>query len=575
MRRSPLTAFVLACAALFVGGCAGAGGAADGTSDRASRPAAAPAAVKVATFPGFARLVPSVSVEGAPSTIELQAARGEREAAQLVAWAVRGTPRVGLSRTSLIGAGGRRIAEKHVRVSIEQPMLVERGSPAGRSGEFYEPLLPAARRAVVLGSEARLAIWVDVEVPLKAAPGTYSGSVEVRRADADGILEEGDDGLLARVPLSLRVRGATIPKRPTLDSSIGVDASQLLRFEPEVQAGSAELRALMQEAGDTLADARLSIADVGTLPPGTLASHGGLAGDEEYLERMFGQRGAASARIPFYMDYPFADPLGRDRPAAVAYLRAAARWLRSRGLLDRAYVYAIDEPDRSRGGEVRELWELVREADPELRLLVTRESTAPELRGSVDIWAPNISARTFRVADVVRERRAGRDTWWYPSVTTWQPQPSLFVDDVRPSPRALGWLAWRYGVRGLLYWSATHWHEVNDPWKDSATYRETDAVGNGDGVLLYPGSRVGLRGRLLPGVRLLQLRDGIEDHDLLTLASCAATPAERMRLDSAARAAAPSMTLVAPTQQQVEALREAAFSVLERAGVPDPCRAGA
>ncbi|MCW2971865.1 MAG: uncharacterized protein JWN72_138 [Thermoleophilia bacterium] len=540
--------------------------------DSGGAPHGVAATVRTTTFTSLARLTPTVDpATGTPAPI-LTAARGEREGFQLVAWADRGSPRVVLVTRALIGPDGSRIPARRVRAMVEQPVTVERGSPAGRRGQYLDALIPAARRDVVLGPDQRLIAWIDVEVPVGTAPGTYRGAVELRTSTKSGRHATGAEGLLASVPVELVVRTTTLPDRPTLASSIGVDASQLIRFEG-VEAGSPELRTTMDRYARVLAEARLSIADVDALPPTGVAGASGSAADADHLRRVFERRGVASVRIPFYMTYPFDDPLGADRPRALAYLRGAAKWARANGLFDRAYVYAIDEPDTARAGEVRELHELVHEADPKLRLLVTRERSAKEFAGVVDIWTPNISAGRFRVADVVAARRAGQSTWWYPSITTWQPQPSMFIDDVRPAPRALGWLAWRYGVEGLLYWSATHWHDVDDPYRDPATYRETDVVGNGDGVLLYPGAPVGHPGTPSRSVRLLQLRDGIEDHDLLTLAACNGTAAQRVRLTRMATVVAPSMTSIAPTDANVGALRELGFDVLEsaaKAGRYDP-----
>ncbi|MBC7460912.1 MAG: DUF4091 domain-containing protein [Thermoleophilia bacterium] len=555
-----VASFLIGCvAALLAAGCS--------TSENATKggaPHGVAATVRTTTFTSLARLTPTVDVATGIAAPTLIAARGEREGFQLVAWADRGSPRVVLVTRALTGPNGARIAARRVHAMVEQPVTVERGSPAGRRGQYVDALIPAAHRDVVLGPDQRLLAWIDVEVPVGTAPGTYRGAVELRSSTKSGRHATGAEGLLARVPVTLVVRAATLPDRPTLASSIGVDASQLIRFEG-VKAGSKELRSTVDRYARVLAEARLSIADVDALPPTGVAGASGPPADGAYLRRVFDRRGVASVRIPFYMTYPFGDPLGADRPRALAYLRGAAAWARANDLLDRAYVYAIDEPDTARVGEVRELHELVHEADPKLRLLVTRERSAKEFAGVVDIWTPNISAGRFRVADVVAAKRAGQSTWWYPSITTWQPQPSMFIDDVRPAPRALGWLSWRYGVEGLLYWSATHWHDVEDPYRDPATYRETDVVGNGDGVLLYPGAPVGQRGVPSRSVRLLELRDGIEDHDLLTLAACHGTAAERLRLTRIAAVVAPSMTSIAPTDAQVAALRDAAFDTLDRA----------
>ncbi len=533
-----------------------------------------PAAVDYVTLPSIVRLTPHVDVAqpDASDAIELDAARGEREGGQLVAWAKAGEPRVVLETSALRGPSSVEIAATHVHPYIEHAMTVERGSPGGRPGTYMDPLIPARKRDVVLGDSQRLLAWIDVTVPLDTKPGQYTGHVLIRESDEHGKpIADDESSELARIPIRVRVHAATIPKTPTLGSYVGLDQSQLVRFE-NVPAGSTKLRDVTERYVNALADARLSVGDVGALPPGALAGHHGLPGDDDYLERVFGQRGVASVRIPLYETYPFKDPLGADRAQTVRYLRRAAAWARSHGWADRMYVFMFDEPDDSEAGDVRELHELMREADPQLRQLVTREGSARSpFQGSVDIWAPNINPQRFRETDVSRERARGKDTWWYPSITTTAPYPTLFIDELRPTPRALGWLAWQRGVRGFLYWSATHWHEVDDPFEDPSTYNETNISGNGDGVLLYPGGAIGLPGTPIPSVRLLQLRDGIEDHDLLADATCAATSTQRARIRRAVAAAAPAIDRIDPTAAQVQALRQSTFAVLDRAPVDANC----
>ncbi|MCW2923702.1 MAG: uncharacterized protein JWM98_1106, partial [Thermoleophilia bacterium] len=452
-------AVVAAATALLAASCGGGSSAGGGGPKEDVH--AAPATLHARTFSSIRRLTPLVREDDheGGETIDLEAARGELEGGQLAVWAKRGQPRVVLESSALRSSDGASVPADHVHVYLERAMVVEHGSPAGRSGTYVDPLVPAAGRDVVVDGARPLLAWVDVDVPVGLAPDTYVGVVRVRRATKAGRRSGGDAGILARVPVRVSVRGAVIPRVPTLASHVGLDASQVVRFEG-VEGGSVELRDTIERYAGLLADSRLSAGDVGALPTGAPTGHAGLAGDQEYLRRVFSRRGVASVRIPFYLDYPFPDPLGQDRPRAVAYLRSAARWARSNGWADRAYVFAIDEPDEADAGAVRELHELVHEADPALRLLVTREASARAFAGSVDIWAPNVSASRFHPEDVARERAAGRDTWWYPSITTWQPYPDLFVDELRPTPRALGWLAWQRDVRGIMYWTATHWQEV-------------------------------------------------------------------------------------------------------------------
>ena len=562
--RAAAASLLVAVAGLVVVGC----GRPDGSDER--RVELAPATVDHVVLPSIVRVTPSMDLDrdDASAAIELAAASGEHEAAQVAILAPTGAPRVVVEPTKLVNGPGR----IDVTAYLEHELVVERGSPAGRAGTYVDPLIPARGRAVELSSDRPTFAWIDYDVPRSATPGIYTGQVRIRRADADGVPIAGEDAILDTIDVAVTVHHAGIPDQPTLDSHIGFDQSQLVRFE-DVQGGTVQLRELTDRYAQLLADARLSIGDVGALPPGALAGHRGLPGDGDYLLEVFDRRGMASVRIPLYLDYPFKDPLGRDRAAVVQYLRRSMAWARRNGLADRAYVFVFDEPDVSEAGDIRELHELIRQADPTLRQLVTRESTVRELQGSVDIWAPNINPTRFRQADVDREHRRGRETWWYPSITTWAPYPTLFIDELRPTPRALGWLAWQHDIDGFLYWSATHWHEVDDPYEDPATYNETDVDGNGDGVLVYPGAPVGLPGTPVPSVRLLQLRDGIEDHDLLTLADCNASPAERRRLRAAVRAAAPALDRITPTIEQVKALRSAAFSVLDPLTYPTRCSA--
>ena len=566
IRRRLVAASVLLALVAAASGCARGGAAGRATPAPAS-------GVQVAVFSSLARLTPTVDVIDTPTSIELQVARGEHESAQVVVWPTAGESRVVVETGALQGPRGEQLPASAVHAYLEQPMLVEHGSPGGRAGTYVDPLLPASGRTARLTPNARLFVWVDVSVPLGTLEGAYDGAVLVRRADKHGTPLGGSSGILATIPVQVHVRSATLPAVPTLGSHIGVDASQIERFE-QVGSGATKLRDVVDNYAALLADARLSIGDVGVLPPGSMPGAAANPGDAAFLEEVFGRRGVASVRLPFYLDYPFADPLGADRAAAVAFLRRSAAWARAQGWGDRMFVFAIDEPGDERAGDVRELYELVHEADPGLRSLITRESSATAFRGIVDIWAPNISPTRFHDEDVRRERAAGRDTWWYPSITTNEPYPTLFVDDRRPSPRALGWLAWEHGVTGLLYWSATHWHEVKDPYKDPATYREPDATGNGDGVLLYPGGPIGLPGTPVPSVRLMQLRDGVEDHDLLVQATCAARPADVRAINSAVRLVAPSMDVIKPTDADVESLRERLFSAIDAALPSGVCRVG-
>ena len=77
------------------------------------------------------------------------------------------------------------------------------------------------------------------------------------------------------------------------------------------------------------------------------------------------------------------------------------------------------------------------------------------------------------------------------------------------------------GFKGLLYWAADYWSA--DPWSDVEYRSEGGQAWPGEGLLVYPGAPAGVAG-VVPSIRLKQVRDGVEDYDLLALARAAGLP---------------------------------------------------
>jgi hypothetical protein len=83
-------------------------------------------------------------------------------------------------------------------------------------------------------------------------------------------------------------------------------------------------------------------------------------------------------------------------------------------------------------------------------------------------------------------------------------------------------------MNGVLYWAFNFWSQTPDPWLDPVTYLSgflcsNGGVLNGEGSLIYPGSRVrrytgqkNVDGPV-PSIRFELLREGIEDYEYLWL----------------------------------------------------------
>lgn len=113
------------------------------------------------------------------------------------------------------------------------------------------------------------------------------------------------------------------------------------------------------------------------------------------------------------------------------------------------------------------------------------------------------------------------DAWVYTCENPPKPFPTYHIDDELLSSRLLNWMMYEYDIQGNLFW-ASHLCRYTD-----SSRLETQITGqdyyteplryptqNGDGYLTYPGRPYGIYGPV-PSVRLMSIRDGNEDYDLL------------------------------------------------------------
>jgi hypothetical protein len=79
-----------------------------------------------------------------------------------------------------------------------------------------------------------------------------------------------------------------------------------------------------------------------------------------------------------------------------------------------------------------------------------------------------------------------------------------------------GFLNQMVGATGLLYWSVETWPSEATAWDNVLLGPISDAYWPGEGILIYPGSKVGTT-EPAPSMRLKYLRDGIQDYEYVAL----------------------------------------------------------
>jgi hypothetical protein len=311
--------------------------------------------------------------------------------------------------------------------------------------------------------------------------------------------------------VTLTVWNVTLPDRPTLESNFGSmrDVTNVARYKDMMLAHRIAPSYVEGAAPSCRADGSLDVSAAALALAGAIG------------------RGLASAMLPFWEDWPYEDPRGADRAAAVLCLRNLQAFFRDAGFSERAHLYVVDEPnDADRYQAVRDFFAMAREADPEIRLLVTEQPWTQDeawgtLGGSVDIWVPLFQFLDDpRIGDALA---AGDEVWSYTALVQGDVAlPHWQLDFPLAGYRATPWLNALRGLTGILYWTTAYWSETGvDPWTNPDTYQEeTTWAGtlhyNGEGSLFYPGDAVGYDGPVA-SLRLKALRDGMEDFEYVQL----------------------------------------------------------
>lgn len=433
--------------------------------------------------------------------------------------------------------------EHYVRVSKS---TMNASLPPGEYPDALLPLdMPAQPHPAVASTSQPF--WVDVFVPYSALAGDYAGTLRFRLAD----------GSILTAGFTLHVWSFDLPVVPRLRTSIMTTPRRVSQVHglPYDGAGFSLAHAqLLNQYYDLLARHRLAIDQVhGALPE----ADGSLNEEkiEHALRRQLLHRHASTISIPIWPHWPFTDPLGAHREAAMSHVATYARILEKIRCASRAYVIMgdLDEPNDAEAYATVRRWgqffnEVEKKHGVRVPLLVT-EQPAPEkaswgtLHGSVDIWSAHFSSIWDDMEwaggthEIAVRRQAGDEVWGYaalvqnseawdrahrhPAVFTSSHSPVWCIDYPAINHRLAPWLFQKHGITGFTYWDTLHTADGVDPWKDAGSFRN-DAEGltyNGDGFLIYPAVKK-RHGRDAPvaSIRLKWLRESIDDYDYLILA---------------------------------------------------------
>lgn len=394
--------------------------------------------------------------------------------------------------------------------------------------DYPDPLLELDSIDVAAGRAQ--AVWITVPIPLSAVPGMYRGALEIT-----GVVAEKPVRLTQR--LEIQVYPASIAR-----SRLWVTdwfAMQWRHLEVSPQPESEDYYALLRRYARNLAEHRHNVALISplNLATFTVGPGGGLGIDFARFDRwvnIFREEGVigriegghiGGRKAGWDSDFVVTihrveddkvvsasvDPAGADAERFYAqFFPALVAHLKERGWLSDYLQHLADEPTASNLGSYRAMAALIRKHAPELRVIEACHTK--DLVGAIDVWVPQLNFLHDDFAHYTTRRRAGDEVWFYTCVFPQGEYANRFIEQPLIKTRLLHWINFRYGVTGYLHWGYNHWTENSPFTHTTRPHGGPPYLPAGDPWIVYPG-----KDGPLDSIRFEAMRDGIADHELLSL----------------------------------------------------------
>lgn len=368
-------------------------------------------------------------------------------------------------------------------------------------------------------------VWVDIYVPKDTAAGEYTGLVTITEYD----------GLLPRsIPIVLTVYDFTLPDETHLRTlAYLADPWRLVERHGLDNPGSDAYYAVETAYARMAHRHRIDLVTERELDWVRYESDheaAYLRGEPFLPANGYEGPGEGLGQQVFLLQIGRTD----TRQNLAASVEGWYGWFADNGLdWSRALWYIMDEPEVEDYPWIRERAAWNHALSNPARVFLT-EAITDTLAGAVDFWCPPASEGTegLNVAAAAAQKAAGREVGAYnghrPGAGT------MLIDDDAIAPRTWAWIAFKHDLDLWYVWDVAYWRDVhgdghqNDVWNDAVTFDRSavdwEDLGNGDGVLFYPGQDAifpaGDRGIAGPvaSIRLKAWRRGLQDYEYLWLA---------------------------------------------------------
>ena len=374
----------------------------------------------------------------------------------------------------------------------------------------------------VPANESR-AVLVDIHAPQATPAGTYSGVLHVT------------GGVSQDVPVTLTVWDFAIPSTSTLRSAFNLawNGPCIGHGDGGCNGGASDL-ALRARYVQAALDNHVTIHTPYYTSTVNAAGVENWAAFDQYAGPFLD--GTAPTRLVGAKLTSLAvnGPVAQNAAQVAAWSKhVQAKGWTSTTLFD----YVCDEPPLTcKWSDIPGRISAARAGDPTVATLVTTTTAQASAQGvsGIDLFVPVINYMEGKPGtQYAGSQRAkyGANIWWYQSCmsfgcsgvgggldgsgeTGW---PTMAVDSDGTRNRAMEWLSYVYNVQGELYYETTMAYFNGDPWVNQTAFG-----GTGDGTLFYPGTPAKIGGQTeipVESLRLKGIRDGMEDYELLAMAT--------------------------------------------------------
>jgi len=400
------------------------------------------------------------------------------------------------------------------------------------SGDLPDPL-PEFEPVSFSAGDDNVLIWLDIKVPVGAPAGTYNGSVTL--VTSAGNLD---------IPVKLRVWEFDLPNTPSFRSGLQMTAPFLSTLPQWHKVTDPwEKYELIRRYNSELAKYKLSaffpfdayIINPAPLPPSP-------ADRWSELEWVLNEIFCSAYCIEKSSGLGMGSWTQTQFDAEANEWEPHAEYLYNHGWLDKGY-YAFDEPRPEDYVGVKQMIDTFRAKGysgmMKFFAYVYHGEVWDDMRNYLDIFAPimneNFGNSMSPIGAAIQDPETEVWAYWTNSAHVWIDAPGISQRLMAPKIRA-------YGSMGVGCWSILDWFNTtygyDNPWVNPYSN-----WGNGQGCFFYPPSPLGLGiaakdERVVPSLRLVLHRDGIEDFEYAEIIETLIDQAESMGLNTGQAVAA-------------------------------------